>query len=249
MISTFFSGLDAMVEELKLHPYIVVKRFTKNPPAPGQVLAQAAEQIPWFRDSELEAFYKTHNGVYLYWTFDDQHPPEEMEGLFSNYCEGYEIFQPEDEDSWQTFAKINFLSLEEVLNNSWNDQIICDKIPAHLRSVSRGEIVTPQELKNGFFAFDSPGADYFASFCGISKDNQPLVILPDLSTTAWQSARILDLQSYFSLLLETRGMVEARIKAFYSDEFLNTNGILKAEQKTFSSLRPKLFDNWWKPRK
>lgn len=248
MVSAFFSGMDAMVAELKSHPYIVVNKYVKNKPASAAVLKKAAESISWFSGSVAEELYKTHNGFYLYWKLDDEHPEEELEGLISNYCEGYEVIFPEEEDSFQTFAKIHFLKLEEVLDNEWKKKIKSDAVPPALNELMKNKSKTAKDLKKEFFIFDVPGGNYYACFCGTTAEGQPLVIMPDQGTTEWQGARIFDLQSYFSLLLETRGMVEARIKAFYAEEFSGETTILNADKDFFSGLRPRLFDNWWAPR-
>lgn len=243
----FFARLDAMVAELRRHPYLVVKAYRKHPPASPEAWAQVEARYPQLAVPLLRALYGQHDGCYLYWTFDADQPEDELAGIFSNYCESFEVCWPEDETDWKPFACIQLASCAQLLAATGVERLELAETPALINEVT-GQAPVPDEVAGALLPFDQPGGDLHACFVLLPGLDGPLVSLFESHTSRWSGRRVSDLATYLSLLLETRGMVEARQRFYFHDDLTDLPVVRGWEPHGFQTLRPRLFDDWWIPR-
>lgn len=205
---SFITKLNAIVEELKSNPTILVAHYQVLPPD-IEAITRVEEKLGYKLDGSITDFYKECGGVQLLWLHENNDNFERLpsqlplEGNLDQwYIKGENLsFFPE--------GSIWIPSIESVFTTDWTDLIFAEKDDFD------------SELTKDYDGFKIQVVDWFSSFNDMSflingTSNPPMVLGDDNGAT-YSESHVIDFKLYLELLLKSKGSMDIRV------DFLNKN--------------------------
>ena len=239
-MKTYLERFNAMVDEIKSHPLLEVKKYVYNPPVSKEVFNIVEQMIGSTMAIPIQNFYNQVNGLTVEWGIKKTISEEELDASIKKYND-YEILWPEEQ--LEPFAKINILPIEDTfINVRWEEDL-----EFLTEENSTFEFAGETYFNNEFAKLIKPFdmfSDYYTMAFLLEKGNgNPKMFLLQDYYANWYHSRITDFKSYIEMLFVTRGIVEAR-ERFYSEPRGDLMPLLIMNSRYWTKEHtPKLFKN------
>jgi hypothetical protein len=221
-MKTYVERFEAMVEEIKAHPWLEVVTFKVNPPASEQVFSDVEAKMKAPLAAHIRDFYSRANGLRLHWKIKSDLSDEEWEKV-AEASDDYSIENSDDEDI--PFASINLIPLEEsIITGHWQSL----KLDYPERQFEfQGKTYGHNEFAKRLRPFDVFTTYNCMAFVLEEGNGDPPAMLLGDYYIEWDNSRLTDFNSYLEMLLATRGISGARARIYGED-----NGDLQPPLRT-----------------
>ena len=208
----------AMVDQIKAHPLLEVRRFEIGAPIDADGLRAVERHLGAPLAPALKGFFQECNGLSLYWKIKAGLSDDEMDALGEDFGD-YDLGSPDDEsgeDHQSLFANLKILPLQEaIIGRDWSKVILAGDDEMARQPVDflgkpqpRGTLLQklrPFDLFSGYACM----AFYLEPGVG-----DPKALHLSGHYVEWDNSRLTDFASYLEVVLATRGLTEARANVF-----------------------------------
>jgi hypothetical protein len=207
----YLERFRAMVEELRLLPFVEVVKFEMPLPATEEDLEAVEKRLGAPLAGPLRDFYGLANGLELRWRIKPDLDEKEIKRL-QRKSSDYPFELPEQDEN--PFAYINLLPLRDsIVRRRWKEL----NVQVEQETFEFGDKTRPyEEFRKSLKPFDLFSLYDCMAFQIEKGNSDPTVLLLSDYYIEWNNSRLTDFASYLEMLLVTRGIVQAR-DAIYAD--------------------------------